>query len=341
MTSPIVSPSVRRSPSPASSSATPGGSTVLDRLVEDGETDSAMSDGPRSPFGDDSNGRRLALGALVLSLLIGIPILLSQDDSGAQEVQTVEQTTTTADASSVAPTTTQAPTTTALATTGPSILQVKPDEAQETDEASGATSTTKLSATSPTDAPTTAAPTTAAPPTAAPTTAAPSTEAPTTAAPTTAAPTTATPTTAAPTTAAPTTAAPEAETGPSADGQAPTDKPSVDLPESSDDPEPIPVVPEPEVVDGEPTAEQWRVLRECESGGNYTIVSSNGLYHGAYQFHPDTWNGTARQAGRTDLVGVLPSQAAPADQDLMALELWRSQGWGPWPTCGKKAAAAA
>lgn len=336
MTTPIVFAPVRRSPSSASPSTSHAGSVVIDHQVEHEESDLHATGGPRSPFGDDSTGRRLALGALVLALLIGIPILLSQDDSGAQEVQTVEETTTTTDASTLEPTTTQGSTTTALVTTGPSVLQVKPDEAAQADEAAAATSTTQLSASGPT-----AAPTTAAPRTSAPTTAAPTTAAPTTAAPTTAAPTTAAPTTAAPTTAAPTTEAPETESAAAPGGQAPTDKPSVDLPDSADDPEPIPVVPEPEAADGEPTAEQWRVLRECESGGDYTIVSSNGLYHGAYQFHPQTWDGTARQADRSDLVGVLPSQAAPADQDLLALVLWRDQGWGPWPSCGKKAAAAA
>lgn len=306
---------------------------MLDPKVSAGQSGSLVTDGPHSPFGDDSNGRRLALGALILALLIGIPILLSRDDSGAQEVQTVEETTTTTDASTLGPSTTQASTTTALATTGPSVLQVKPDDTT-TDESTASAPTTQLGASSSTAAPTSTAPTTEAPTTAAPTTAAPTTATPTT----TEAPTTAAPTTAPPTTAAPSTAAPESSSSP--DGQAPTDKPSVDLPESSDDPEPIAVGPEPE-VEGEPTAEQWRVLRECESGGDYTIVSANGLYHGAYQFFPDTWNGTARQAGRTDLVGVLPSQAAPADQDFLALVLWRDQGWSPWPSCGKKAAAAA
>ncbi len=138
------------------------------------------------------------------------------------------------------------------------------------------------------------------PSTGAPTTAAPTTAAPTTAAPTTAAPTTAAPTTAAPTTAAPTTVA------------------------TADDDAAV------------PTAAQWEALRQCESFGNYSIISGNGLYHGAYQFGQATWNSTARSAGRTDLVDLPPSQAAPHEQDALALHLWTLRGWAPWPHCGRE-----
>ena len=70
--------------------------------------------------------------------------------------------------------------------------------------------------------------------------------------------------------------------------------------------------------------------RAVESGGNYSIVSSNGLYYGAYQFLPATWNATAAHAGRMDLVGVLPSRASAYDQDEMAWTLYQWQGNGPW-----------
>lgn len=152
----------------------------------------------------------------------------------------------------------------------------------------------------------------APPTTATPTTQAPTTAAPTTAAPTTAAPTTAPPTTAAPTTAAPTTAAPTTE-------PAPPPTPSTSVP----------------VDTGTPTLEQWAALRSCESGGRYSVISPNGLYHGAYQFAQSTWNGVARSAGREDLVGVAPSAADPADQDAMALVLWTQRGSQPWPVCGR------
>lgn len=78
----------------------------------------------------------------------------------------------------------------------------------------------------------------------------------------------------------------------------------------------------------------WLRFRECtfahESGGDYSIVSPDGVYHGAWQFLPGTWNAIAAGMGRSDLVGVLPSQAAPADQDAVAHELWLQRGNQPW-----------
>jgi len=70
--------------------------------------------------------------------------------------------------------------------------------------------------------------------------------------------------------------------------------------------------------------------RARESNGNYGAVSSNGLYYGAYQFLPTTWNSVASHAGRLDLVGVLPSQASAYDQDEMAWDLYQWQGNAPW-----------
>jgi hypothetical protein len=59
-------------------------------------------------------------------------------------------------------------------------------------------------------------------------------------------------------------------------------------------------------------------------------VSSNGQWYGAYQFARSTWDAIASQAGRHDLVGVAPNRASVADQDAMALALYRSQGKAPW-----------
>ncbi len=94
-------------------------------------------------------------------------------------------------------------------------------------------------------------------------------------------------------------------------------------------------VPPPPPAPAPPVGDQseWAFLacvKQRESGGNYSIVSSNGLWHGAYQFAISSWNATAQHAGRPDLVGVLPSQASPADQDAMALALYRWQGKAPW-----------
>jgi hypothetical protein len=69
--------------------------------------------------------------------------------------------------------------------------------------------------------------------------------------------------------------------------------------------------------------------RAHESNGDYSVVSGSG-YYGAYQFLPTTWNATAAHAGRLDLVGVLPSVAAPADQDDLAWALYLWQGNSPW-----------
>ena len=78
----------------------------------------------------------------------------------------------------------------------------------------------------------------------------------------------------------------------------------------------------------------WLAFRECtfahESGGNYQIVSPDGLYYGAWQFAVPTWNAVAGRIGRGDLVGVLPSQASPADQDAVAHQLWLERGNQPW-----------
>lgn len=59
-------------------------------------------------------------------------------------------------------------------------------------------------------------------------------------------------------------------------------------------------------------------LRMCETHGNYQTNTGNGFY-GAYQFMPSTWNAIAKRTGRLDLVGILPSQASPADQDAMVI----------------------
>jgi hypothetical protein len=73
-----------------------------------------------------------------------------------------------------------------------------------------------------------------------------------------------------------------------------------------------------------------RCIRQSETGGNYTAVSPSGEYFGAYQFDQQTWNATAEHAGATNLVGVQPNEATPADQDAMALALLQWQGTSPW-----------
>lgn len=71
-------------------------------------------------------------------------------------------------------------------------------------------------------------------------------------------------------------------------------------------------------------------IRQRESHGNYTAVSANGMYRGAYQFTQSSWDLAANHAGRHDLVGVLPDRASPANQDAMALTLYEWMGSAPW-----------
>jgi muramidase (phage lysozyme) len=72
-------------------------------------------------------------------------------------------------------------------------------------------------------------------------------------------------------------------------------------------------------------------VRHRESRGDYTVHNSGGSgASGAYQFMPDTWNRVADAAGRSDLVGVDPAAASPADQDAMANQLYATSGAAPW-----------
>jgi len=76
----------------------------------------------------------------------------------------------------------------------------------------------------------------------------------------------------------------------------------------------------------EPTAEQWRKLRNCESTETYDIDTGNTFY-GAYQFTWDTW-GTVYGEGN-------PAHAPPEEQDARARLLYARRGSQPWPICGR------
>ena len=158
---------------------------------------------------------------------------------------------------------------------------------------------------------------------------------PPTAAATTAPPTTAPPATAPPTTAPPATSQPETDTPA---GELPPVPPAIDLSALRDTSSPASNSPAitPRTTSSQlPTAAQWEQLRQCESNGDYTVRSANGLYYGAYQFDVATWNGVAsRHASR--LVNVLPSEASRQDQDFLAQKLWDERGRQPWPVCGAK-----
>jgi hypothetical protein len=79
-----------------------------------------------------------------------------------------------------------------------------------------------------------------------------------------------------------------------------------------------------------PTGDVWARLRQCESGGNYTINTGNGFY-GAYQFLPRTWRGLGFPG--------LPHQAPPQMQDEAARKLQARSGWGQWPVCSRRIGA--
>jgi hypothetical protein len=69
---------------------------------------------------------------------------------------------------------------------------------------------------------------------------------------------------------------------------------------------------------------------ERETHGTYGGVSSNGQYHGAWQFDQRTWDSNAAASGRTDLVGRPPEYASPADQDSIAYGTYQRRGKAPW-----------
>lgn len=78
---------------------------------------------------------------------------------------------------------------------------------------------------------------------------------------------------------------------------------------------------------GAPSSGVWASLAQCESGGNPSIVSANGMYHGLYQFSVPTW----RSVGGSGL----PSQASAAEQTSRAQALQARSGWGQWPGCAR------
>jgi len=109
---------------------------------------------------------------------------------------------------------------------------------------------------------------------------------------------------------------------------APPADPALELAAPPIDALPVPVLPP------GPPASQWAALRECESGGDYSITNPSGKYRGAYQFDRSTWNSVAERHAPA-LVGVDPAAASPADQDAMAYALYVERGARPWPHCGR------
>ena len=71
----------------------------------------------------------------------------------------------------------------------------------------------------------------------------------------------------------------------------------------------------------------WEALARCESGGDPTIISRSGRYHGLYQFDRSTWKSVGGSG--------LASEASPDEQTRRAMTLYEERGAGPWPTCGR------
>ena len=72
----------------------------------------------------------------------------------------------------------------------------------------------------------------------------------------------------------------------------------------------------------------WAALAKCESGGRPDAVSSNGRYHGLYQFSVATWQSVGGSG--------LPSDASADEQTYRAQLLYNKAGAGQWPHCGSR-----
>jgi Transglycosylase-like domain len=74
------------------------------------------------------------------------------------------------------------------------------------------------------------------------------------------------------------------------------------------------------------TIETLESIAACESGGDPTVISSDGSYRGKYQFDFGTWESVG---GSGD-----PAAASEAEQDYRAALLYAQSGSSPWPICG-------
>jgi resuscitation-promoting factor RpfB len=74
----------------------------------------------------------------------------------------------------------------------------------------------------------------------------------------------------------------------------------------------------------------WDRLARCESNGNWTLISANGLYYGGLQFHLDTWRGVGGSG--------LPNEA-PRDEQIRRAQILLSRSWATWgnqwPSCSR------
>ena len=94
---------------------------------------------------------------------------------------------------------------------------------------------------------------------------------------------------------------------------------------------PTTAAPAPRVVAPSMSDEEFMAcVRWRESRNDYTAVDPSGQFMGAYQIYQGGWDDIAARLGRTDLVGVPPHTASPADQDLVAWKMLEVHGRRPW-----------
>ena len=85
---------------------------------------------------------------------------------------------------------------------------------------------------------------------------------------------------------------------------------------------------------GTVTEEDWELLAQCESNGDWSINTGNG-YHGGVQFAAGTWTGNGG-----DKYAPTADKATKEEQMEIANKVLKGQGWGAWPACTAGAASA-
>ena len=83
--------------------------------------------------------------------------------------------------------------------------------------------------------------------------------------------------------------------------------------------------PERASADPAPATVTLDAIAHCESRGDPTAVSQDGVYRGKYQFDMATWQSVG---GTGD-----PARAPEREQDRRAQVLAADRGTAPWPTC--------
>jgi peptidoglycan hydrolase-like protein with peptidoglycan-binding domain len=73
------------------------------------------------------------------------------------------------------------------------------------------------------------------------------------------------------------------------------------------------------------SSSELQKIASCESSGNPSAVSPDGVYRGKYQFSRETWR---ELGGSGD-----PASAPESVQDEMAAKLMQTQGASAWPNC--------